>query len=51
MSVHSARAKSWLVSILLAFVAFAPGRAAADGPHRPFDQIVVFGDKIGRAHV
>jgi len=46
MSVHSARAKSWLVSILLAFVAFAPGRAAADGPHRPFDQIVVFGDSL-----
>src|ERR1043165_1234372 len=46
MSVHSARAKSWLVSILLAFVAFAPGLAAAGGLHRPFDRIVVFGDSL-----
>ena len=46
MSVHSARAKSWLVSILLAFVAFAPGWAAADGLRRPFDRIVVFGDSL-----
>ena len=46
MNVHSARAKSWLASILLAFVAFAPGWAAADGLRRPFDQIVVFGDSL-----
>lgn len=46
MSFHSARAKSWLASILLAFVAFAPAWAAADGLHRAFDQIVVFGDSL-----
>ena len=46
MRIHSARAKSWLVSILLAFVVFAPGLAAADGLHRPFDRIVVFGDSL-----
>ncbi|HEY1290614.1 MAG TPA: SGNH/GDSL hydrolase family protein [Burkholderiales bacterium] len=46
MSIHSARAKSWLVSILLAFVAFAPGWAAADGHHRPFDRLVIFGDSL-----
>jgi phospholipase/lecithinase/hemolysin len=46
MSIHSARAKSRLFSILLAFVAFAPGWAAADGPRGPFDRIVVFGDSL-----
>jgi outer membrane lipase/esterase len=46
MSVHAARAKSWLVSILLAFVACAPGSVAAEGLHRPFDRIVVFGDSL-----
>jgi phospholipase/lecithinase/hemolysin len=46
MNVHSARAKSWLASILLAFVAFAPAWAAADGLRRPFDRIVVFGDSL-----
>jgi phospholipase/lecithinase/hemolysin len=53
MSIHSARAKFWLFSILLAFVALAPGWAAADerdddrhGSHRPFDRIVVFGDSL-----
>src|ERR1051325_7683806 len=46
MNVHSARAKSWLASILLAFVTLAPGWAAADGLHRPFDRIVVFGDSL-----
>jgi phospholipase/lecithinase/hemolysin len=46
MSIHSARAKSWLASILFAFVALAPAWAAADGLRRPFDQIVVFGDSL-----
>ena len=46
MNIHSARAKSWLVSILLAFVAFAPGWAAADGLRRPFDRIIIFGDSL-----
>jgi phospholipase/lecithinase/hemolysin len=51
MSVHAARAKFWLFSILLAFVALAPGWAAADdddrrGLRRPFDRIVVFGDSL-----
>lgn len=46
MSVHSARAKFWLASILLALVAFAPGWTAADGLRRPFDRIVVFGDSL-----
>src|SRR4051794_7489011 len=46
MSMHSVRAKSRLVSILLAFVALAPAWAAADGSRRPFDQIVVFGDSL-----
>jgi outer membrane lipase/esterase len=46
MNFHSARAKSWLASILLAFVAFAPGWAAADDLRRPFDRIVVFGDSL-----
>ena len=49
MLVHAARAKFWLFSILLAFVALAPGWSAADdrrGLHRPFDGIVVFGDSL-----
>jgi phospholipase/lecithinase/hemolysin len=46
MKVHAARAKLWLVSILLGLVAFAPGWAAADGLRRPFDRIVVFGDSL-----
>lgn len=46
MRIHSARAKSWLTSILFAFVALAPIWADADGLHRPFDQIVVFGDSL-----
>jgi phospholipase/lecithinase/hemolysin len=46
MRIHSAREKSWLVSILLVLVAFAPGWAAADGLRRPFDRIVVFGDSL-----
>lgn len=53
MSVYAARAKFWLFSILLAFVALAPGWSAADerrddrhGSHRPFDRIVVFGDSL-----
>jgi phospholipase/lecithinase/hemolysin len=49
MAVHAERAKFWLFSILLAFVALAPGWAAADdrrGLHRPFDGIVVFGDSL-----
>ena len=46
MKVHAARAKLWLVSILLGLVAFAPGWAAADGFRRPFDRIVVFGDSL-----
>jgi phospholipase/lecithinase/hemolysin len=46
MNIHSARAKSWLASILLAFVALAPAWAAADGLRRPFDRIVVFGDSL-----
>ena len=46
MNVHSARAKSWLASILLAFVALVPAWAAADGPHHRFDRIVVFGDSL-----
>jgi len=46
MSIHAARAKSWLVSFLLAFIAFAPGWATADGHRRPFDRIVVFGDSL-----
>jgi len=49
MSVHAARAKFWLFSILLAFVALAPSWAAAAdrlGLHRPFDGIVVFGDSL-----
>jgi phospholipase/lecithinase/hemolysin len=46
MSIHSVRAKSWLTSILFAFVALAPVWADADGLHRPYDQIVVFGDSL-----
>jgi phospholipase/lecithinase/hemolysin len=49
MSVHVARAKFWLFSILLAYVGLTPGwTAAADrlGLHRPFDGIVVFGDSL-----
>ena len=46
MKVHAARAKLWLVSILLGLVAFAPDWAAADGGRRPFDRIVVFGDSL-----
>ena len=46
MSNYRARAKSWLASILLAFVALAPTWAAAEGLRRPFDQIVVFGDSL-----
>jgi len=46
MSIDATRAKSWLASILLAFVALAPSWAAADGPRRPFDQIVAFGDSL-----
>ena len=51
MSVQAARAKFRLFSILLAFVALAPGWAAADddhrrGPQRSFDRIVVFGDSL-----
>jgi phospholipase/lecithinase/hemolysin len=50
MSVYAARAKFWLFTILLAFVALAPGWAAADddrrSSHRPFDRIVVFGDSL-----
>jgi len=46
MNVHSARAKSRLFTILLAFVALVPAWATADGPHRPFDRIVVFGDSL-----
>lgn len=46
MSIDATRAKSWLVSILLTFVALAPSWAAADGLRRPFDRIVVFGDSL-----
>jgi len=46
MSNYRTRAKSWLASILLAFVALAPTWAAADGLRRPFGQIVVFGDSL-----
>jgi len=46
MSIHSVRAKSRLFSVLLAFVALAPAWAAADDLHRPFDQIVAFGDSL-----
>jgi phospholipase/lecithinase/hemolysin len=51
MSVHAARAKFWLFSILLAFVALSPGWATADdddrrGLRRPFDRIVVFGTSL-----
>ena len=49
MSIHAERAKFWLFSILLAFVALAPAWSAADdrqGLHRPFDGIVVFGDSL-----
>jgi outer membrane lipase/esterase len=49
MSVHAARAKFWLFSILLAVVALAPDWACAGdrlGLHRPFDAIVVFGDSL-----
>ena len=46
MNIHAARAKLWLVSILLGLVAFAPGGAAAHGFHRPFERIVVFGDSL-----
>src|SRR5262245_56806424 len=47
MSVHAARAKFRLFSILLAFVALTPVWAsAADRLHRPFDGIVVFGDSL-----
>lgn len=46
MSIHLARAKSWLASILLAFVALAPAWAAAENLRRPFGQIVVFGDSL-----
>ena len=49
MSIHAERAKFWLFSILLAFVALAPGWSAADDRprlHRPFDGIVVFGDSL-----
>jgi phospholipase/lecithinase/hemolysin len=49
MSIHAERAKFWLFSILLAFVALAPGWSAADdrrGLHRPFEGIVVFGDSL-----
>ena len=46
MSIHSARAKFWLFSFLFAFVALAPGLAAADGLRRAFDRIVVFGDSL-----
>lgn len=49
MSVHAARAKFRLFSILLAVVVFAPGWAAADDGHgsrRPFERIVVFGDSL-----
>jgi phospholipase/lecithinase/hemolysin len=47
MSVHAARAKFRLFSILLAFIALTPAWAsAADRLHRPFDGIVVFGDSL-----
>jgi outer membrane lipase/esterase len=46
VNIHSARAKSWLASILLALVALVPAWAAADGLQRPFDRIVVFGDSL-----
>ena len=46
MTIYAARAKSWLFSFLFAFVALAPSWAAADGLHRPFDRIVVFGDSL-----
>jgi phospholipase/lecithinase/hemolysin len=47
MSVHAARAKFRLFSILLAFIALTPAWAsAADRLHRPFDRIVVFGDSL-----
>ena len=52
MLVHKERTKFWLFSILLAFVALAPGWAAADddddrrGLRRPFDRIVVFGTSL-----
>jgi len=46
MSVHVARAKFRLFSILLAFIALTPGWVAAGGLHRPFGGIVVFGDSL-----
>jgi phospholipase/lecithinase/hemolysin len=46
VNIHSARAKSWLASILLALLALVPAWAAADGLQRPFDRIVVFGDSL-----
>jgi len=46
MTIYAARAKFWLFSFLFAFVALAPSWAAADGPHRPFDRIVIFGDSL-----
>ena len=47
MSVHAARAKFRLFSVLLAFIALTPAWAsAAERLHRPFDGIVVFGDSL-----
>ena len=51
MSIHAARPQFWLFTILLAFVALAPGWAAADDDdrrrlRRPFDQMVVFGTSL-----
>jgi len=45
MSAHAVRAKFWLFSIWLAFIALTSGGAAADGL-RPFDRIVVFGTSL-----
>jgi outer membrane lipase/esterase len=46
MTISTARAKSWLASVLLAFIALAPGWAVADELQRPFNRIVVFGDSL-----
>lgn len=45
MNVHAMRAGLWLFSIWVAFIALAPGRAAADGL-RPFERIVAFGTSL-----
>jgi outer membrane lipase/esterase len=46
MNICAVRVKLWLFSFLLAFVAWTPSWAAADGLRRPFDQMVVFGDSL-----